>query len=326
MRHLCRIIVICALLLVKSMAYSQTLGNQSGGYLTFNINEGEAITLHGYTALAAAYQWYKDGMKINGAVQKDYTANTAGIYTVLAFSANGCPSEMADGVRVIVNPATNPVSKPDTAVDLAVTIKSTNTQASPGDSYTYVLTANNNSSINGTHVLVNYTIPPNLAYVPGYINNSNVSYNAANRTLTWSISTLTENNPTNLVVAVKVLKPGIVESVVDIKGREMDPIMANNIDQTVQQVNPLVVPNVFTPNGDGVNDTFTIPGLETYSATELTIMNRWGNTVYEKTNYKNDWGGSGLVEGTYFYMLRAKNKAGIWDVYKGYLTLLRTRI
>ena len=102
--------------------------------------------------------------------------------------------------------------------------------------------------------------------------------------------------------------------------------MDNNFDATVQEVNPLIVPNIFTPNGDNKNDTFFIPGLETYSANELTIINRWGNNVYETKNYKNDWSGQGLVEGTYYYILRVKNKTGAWDVYKGYLTLVRTKV
>jgi gliding motility-associated-like protein/uncharacterized repeat protein (TIGR01451 family) len=321
MRFLCKIIVICALLIITGTAYSKTLANQ-GGYPTYTINEGTTIVLHGGSALAVAYQWYKDGVKINGAITKDYTADAAGIYTVVAFNAEGCPSDMSDGVHIIINP----VVKPDTVVDLQVTIHSTNTKASPGDSYAYVLTANNNSQIDGTHVQVSYTVPPNLVYVPEAGNKDKVVYDPATRTLTWSIAEIKQNDPITLTIPVKVLTPGIIQSVVDIKGKEIDPIMANNIDQTVQQVYPLVVPNVFTPNGDGKNDTFTIPGLETYSDNELTIINRWGNVVYEKTNYQNDWTGENLVEGTYFYVLRAKNKAGVWDVYKGYLTLLRTRI
>lgn len=325
MRHLCRIIVICALLIIKSKAYSQTQASQ-GGYLTFNINEGATIVLHGNADHAAAYQWYKDGVKINGAISKDYTASTGGIYSVTAFNAEGCPSVMADGVRVVVNPAAIPVTKPDTVVDLAVNIKSTNVNAAPGDSFSYVLTANNNSPITGTHVQVNYVIPANLSYLPQPNDLGKVTYDPNTHKITWSLVSLKQNDPTKLVVAVKVLAAGLLESVVNIKGKETDPIMANNVDQTVQQVYPLVISNVFTPNGDGVNDTFVIPGLETYSDTELTIINRWGNTVYQKTNYKNDWDGSGLAEGTYYYVLKAKNKAGVWDTYKGYLTLLRTRI
>jgi gliding motility-associated-like protein/uncharacterized repeat protein (TIGR01451 family) len=326
MKHLCRIIVICALLIIKSTAYSQTTASQQGGYLTFTINEGASIVLHGNADHAAAYQWFRNGLKINGAISKDYTASTAGVYTVVAYNADGCPSPIADGVQIMINPNHPPVITPDTVVDLTVSITSTNTHASPGDSFTYVLTALNNSPITGTNVQVSYIIPQNLVYLPQPNNNGEITYDISTRKLTWNISKLRENDPTKLVITVKVLTPGVVQSIVNIKGKQVDPIMANNVDQTVQQVYPLVISNVFTPNGDGVNDTFVIPGLDTYSDTELTIINRWGNTVYQKTNYKNDWDGQGMVEGTYFYVLRAKNKAGVWDTYKGYLTLLRTRI
>jgi gliding motility-associated-like protein/uncharacterized repeat protein (TIGR01451 family) len=322
MKQLCRIIVICALLIVTSKAYLQA---QATGNLTFTISEGATIVLHGNAEHAAAYQWYKDGVKLPGAIAKDYTASMAGMYSLVAYNAEGCPSEISEGVRIIVKPTDIPV-KVDTVVDLTVSILSSNTHASPGDSFTYVLTANNKSPIPGTNIQVSYIIPPNLVYLPQPESGNLVTYDIETRKLTWNISQIKENDPTKLVITVKVLTPGIVESMVNIKGKEVDPVMANNVDQTVQQVYPLVITNVFTPNGDGVNETFVIPGLDTYSDNELTIINRWGNTVYQKTNYKNDWDGQGMVEGTYFYVLRAKNKAGTWDTYKGYLTLLRTRI
>ncbi len=87
----------------------------------------------------------------------------------------------------------------------------------------------------------------------------------------------------------------------------------------------LVIPNVFTPNGDGVNETFEIRGLNIYPENEISIINRWGNTVYEKKNYENTWEGNGLDEGTYFYVLKVKNVSGTWKVYKGYITLLRSK-
>ncbi|MDZ4667891.1 MAG: gliding motility-associated C-terminal domain-containing protein [bacterium] len=80
----------------------------------------------------------------------------------------------------------------------------------------------------------------------------------------------------------------------------------------------VVVPNGFTPNGDGVNDLFYIRGLGDYPDNELTIFNRWGETVYQSTNYKNDWNGKpakstllggndGIVPNdTYFWILTTK--------------------
>lgn len=64
---------------------------------------------------------------------------------------------------------------------------------------------------------------------------------------------------------------------------------------------PFIVPNVITPNGDGINDDFYISGLE--NGTKLTIFNRWGDVVYTSNNYNNDWDGGNLKDGVYYYVL-----------------------
>lgn len=86
----------------------------------------------------------------------------------------------------------------------------------------------------------------------------------------------------------------------------------------------VTVPNLFTPNGDGINDVFEIRGLNQYQENELSIVNRWGNEVYHAKGYQNNWTGEGLNEGTYYYLLRIK-KPGSNDiqVLKGYITLIR---
>jgi len=86
----------------------------------------------------------------------------------------------------------------------------------------------------------------------------------------------------------------------------------------------LFIPNLFTPNGDGRNDTFIIKGLDQFADNELIILNRWGNEVYKQENYQNNWSGTGLNEGTYYYLLRVKSNGDAqWKVYKGYITLIR---
>ncbi|MNE76567.1 hypothetical protein D3C80_1728100 [compost metagenome] len=62
-----------------------------------------------------------------------------------------------------------------------------------------------------------------------------------------------------------------------------------------------------------------------YETNELTIVNRWGGTVYDKKGYKNDWDGSNLNEGTYYYLLKIKTADNKWEVYKGYVTILRSK-
>jgi gliding motility-associated-like protein len=92
----------------------------------------------------------------------------------------------------------------------------------------------------------------------------------------------------------------------------------------------LFIPEVFTPNYDGLNDFFIIEGLEMYPENILVIFNRWGNKVFEESPYNNDWdgtnhfgispGGDKLPEGTYFYILKTNNEKE--DV-KGYIYLKR---
>ena len=80
-------------------------------------------------------------------------------------------------------------------------------------------------------------------------------------------------------------------------------------------------PNVMTPNGDGLNDTFTINGLELYANSKVEVYDRWGNVVYSNEDYKNDWNGDDLPEGTYYYILEVDDPKG--TVHKGILTILR---
>jgi len=87
-------------------------------------------------------------------------------------------------------------------------------------------------------------------------------------------------------------------------------------------VNPLKIPNVFTPNGDGRNDQFEIIGSEGFDRIEVTIINRWGNEVYRNDDYRNDWSGDGLTEGTYYYLITT-HLGNTKEVHKGWVLIKR---
>lgn len=80
----------------------------------------------------------------------------------------------------------------------------------------------------------------------------------------------------------------------------------------------LVVPNVFSPNGDGQNDRFEIKGIEGVGNT-VQIFNRWGQKVFTATNYRNTWSASGLPDGTYYYVVTADTEP---QPLTGHLTIL----
>ncbi len=98
--------------------------------------------------------------------------------------------------------------------------------------------------------------------------------------------------------------------------------------------NNIIIPEAFSPNGDGVNDLFIIQGIENNTSHRITIFNRWGNKVYEASPYLNDWdgtnsfssfGGEILPDGVYFYIFESDDVAinSISFSKKGWLYLKR---
>ncbi|MFC7526915.1 Calx-beta domain-containing protein [Parapedobacter sp. GCM10030251] len=86
--------------------------------------------------------------------------------------------------------------------------------------------------------------------------------------------------------------------------------------------NPLKIANIFTPNGDGLNDRFEIIGMEGFDKAEVVVFNRWGNEIYRHNDYDNSWGGGDIPEGTYYYVLTL-HKGNTKQVEKGWVVLKR---
>ena len=80
----------------------------------------------------------------------------------------------------------------------------------------------------------------------------------------------------------------------------------------------LVIPTVFTPNGDLKNDVFDIKNLPE-GENQLTISNRWGKVVFVSENYQRNWDGTGATDGIYFYRLRLPSG----EIRKGWLEIMR---
>lgn len=71
------------------------------------------------------------------------------------------------------------------------------------------------------------------------------------------------------------------------------------------------IPNTFTPNGDGVNDIWNIPGLISYPEARISVFNRFGSAVYSSLGYSEPWDGrfksEYLPQGVYYYMIDLNN-------------------
>jgi gliding motility-associated-like protein len=80
----------------------------------------------------------------------------------------------------------------------------------------------------------------------------------------------------------------------------------------------VIIPNVFSPNGDGSNDAFVIENGE-YTRNRLTIYNRWGQAIYEAKDYRNSWRAIDVPDGTYYYVFTLESGKD----YSGHVTILR---
>ncbi len=87
-----------------------------------------------------------------------------------------------------------------------------------------------------------------------------------------------------------------------------------------------VVPNVLTPNGDGVNDGWGFGAAAPYDL--VVIFNRWGNEVFRADPRVQHWSGRDqqgreLPDGVYFYVLTAITSVREHNLIKGYIHLVR---
>ena len=85
----------------------------------------------------------------------------------------------------------------------------------------------------------------------------------------------------------------------------------------------VIIPNIITPNGDGINDRFYITNVEFYPNSEIKIYNRWGKLIYENSNYQGDWDASNLSDGTYYYIFKLNYGKGKIKEYNGTISIIK---
>jgi len=88
--------------------------------------------------------------------------------------------------------------------------------------------------------------------------------------------------------------------------------------------NALIIPNTFTPNGDGINDTWNIKNLDLFPNCNVSVYTRYGQKVYASIGYSIPWNGqyngSPLPSGTFYYIIDLNNGA---KALSGFVVILR---
>lgn len=285
---------------------------------TVQIVQGSSVVLRADAANAASFLWFRDGEPLNGHHDQRLTVSEAGAYTVVALGRH-CDSDMSDPVQVIVDGGL-----PSTQVDMRIRNEPDRPTALVGTDFTYQLAIHNDGEDTATGVTTIVRLPAHVAYQRLSGDYQGVAaYDPATHELTWAYGTMQPGQSATLGITVTAQQEGLSTQWAQVGSAEADRNIADNEAPATVDIIQLAIPNVFTPNGDGVNDAFVIRGIEAFPQHRLVIFNRWGHEIYHSTNYKNNWAGGNVSEGTYYYVLEVKTPSGPWQVFKGFVTILR---
>ncbi|MBK9424310.1 MAG: gliding motility-associated C-terminal domain-containing protein [Bacteroidetes bacterium] len=216
---------------------------------------GELALLSADSVPGLSYQWYYNGVPLNGATGHQFLTPAPGNYYVVVNSI--CGQLQSNSINVSVSSIEN------------VSISNNQIICAPEEVQL--------SATGGVSYQWSPSYAMNFTSIPDPIVNPEI-------TTTYSVM-ITDQNGCS--AKLEVLVAVICDSV--------------------------MVPNGFSPNGDGTNDGYVIDGIEKFPGNKLWIYNRWGNLVYKAKDYDNKWNGISNISGvsmgqrvpagTYFYIL-----------------------
>ncbi|SEW53852.1 T9SS type B sorting domain-containing protein [Chitinophaga arvensicola] len=232
-----------------------------------------------------------------------------------------------EGLSVTPDSTTHTITATAMA-DLAIqkVMKSPAANLKVGDKPGFTITLNNQGPNTARDITVTDNLLPNLDMLADYtVSTGQVVIAAGNHAFTWKLDSLASGQTATMTFNTRVTGTGTIYNTATVAAVTADPDLRNNTAKTTEQTtsgDDIYIPNIITPNGDGKNDYFFIPGLDKFPGSSLFIYNRWGNSVYQSKDYSNKWDGNGLNEGTYYYILKLNTPQGTRD-YKGWVEILR---
>ncbi|MCH7410845.1 gliding motility-associated C-terminal domain-containing protein, partial [Belliella sp. DSM 111904] len=217
-------------------------------------------------------------------------------------------------------------------VDVSVSKTSFGVTIYEGDEFEYEIQVLNQGVTDAENVVITDDLPNGVSYLSSSFQASDVSIQPSTTTngqrVTWTVPNFPAGASLTIRVQVRANElpssnPITITNVVTVvsDGEEVSP--ENNTDTDVNMVNPFFIPNVITPDGDNRNDSFEIKGLGKFATNEIVIFNRYGDHVFERSDYQNDWRADGLPAGTYFYVLRGTDNAGRLHEFKGWIQVIK---
>ncbi|MDQ6814893.1 MAG: gliding motility-associated C-terminal domain-containing protein, partial [Bacteroidota bacterium] len=283
----------------------------------------------------------------SSAVVKNAQLVNAGKYYIQVTSSDGC--KYADSTTVVVTaaPVVTTTSNKSICKGDSVLLGSSggasylwfpakglssafiaNPVARPSDSIVYTVVVSNSASCKDSATVAINVISKPIAHagpdkemvegqsvqLNGEVEGGNNNYN-----ITWYPSLFINN----IHVLEPVVSPLATTSYV-LTVDSNNGCGSSSDTASVRVFKKIVVPNAFSPNGDGVNDSWNITALSAYENYELSVFNRFGQRVYNTKDYSQPWNGTfngePLPVGTYYYLLDLK--LGLPKL-NGYVVILR---
>jgi gliding motility-associated-like protein len=182
-------------------------------------------------------------------------------------------------------------------------------------------TATSTVIVTKDNVIAAFTADPMSGEAPLTVNFTNASIGATS--YTWSFGnggTSINQNPSTVFNTAGTYTVILIASSASCSDTTSKTII-------VEDGFTIEIPNVFTPNGDGVNDAFHIKTTGVKSA-EGVIYNRWGQLLYSWDVLNVSWDGKGsngeiCPDATYFYLIKVIDKKGKEHIAPGYVLIIR---
>ena len=201
-----------------------------------------------------------------------------------------------------------------------------NPKAAPVESTTYsAIVTNQYGCVDTAFVLVNVVqkpvanAGPDKIILQGQQVQLNGSINDSGNSFTWSPVTFIDNINS---LQPFVNPPNDLEFILKVTSNFGCGISSDTV--FVKVYKDIFVPNAFSPNGDGMNDTWNIPALAAYPFFEISVYNRWGQKVFNSRSMLNPWdgklNGKPLPVGAYNYFI---NVGAALNQLKGTVLIIR---
>jgi gliding motility-associated-like protein/uncharacterized repeat protein (TIGR01451 family) len=218
-------------------------------------------------------------------------------------------------------------------VDLAITKEVDDESALLNSEVTFTITVENQSPDSAFNIVVSDVLDGDIFE---FINSNASTGTYDDQTGEWAIASLDAGALATLEIRVRVIAVGQQQNTATLASSfPNDGDDANN--SGVADVNvyaspcedPGTICNIFTPNGDGINDTLKFVDPENlYPNNSFEVFDRYGNSVFQMDGYDSSWDGTGkngqLPKGTYYYILDLDTTDGSdSDVIKGWIQIIR---